>query len=200
MHKTWNNKWAKLCPYGFDWLKKNTCWASRLATNSHLKSKPDWDNPKKANGKLLEPTIAWRANGNLYTIWDSVAPLPRILWKTHGVSNGKLYGPDGQPVYGAPGECWDNTAHVNWNSVWWWLGQSSLFFPSLLSWLSRVYTEFSLHGLNWQRFYFSGSVCMCACVSLIAKSDHSLPELQSLTFFLSFTEATNDETDLRIIS
>ncbi len=65
------------------WLiKKNTCWASRLATNSHLKSKPDWDNPKKANGKLLEPTIAWRANGNLYIIWDSVAPLPRILWKT----------------------------------------------------------------------------------------------------------------------
>lgn len=70
------------------WLiKKNTCWASRLATNSHLKSKPDWDNPWKANGKLLEPTIAWRAN--LYTIWYSVYPsqgacgkLWRVQWKT----------------------------------------------------------------------------------------------------------------------
>lgn len=113
---------------------------------------------------------------NLYTIWDSVAPLPRSLWKTTACPMENSMGLTGSLCMGHLGSAGENTAHVNWNSVWWRLRQSSLFFPSLLSWLSRVYTEFSLHGFNWQPFYFSGSVCMCACVSLMAKSDHSLPK------------------------
>lgn len=46
--------------------------------------------------------------------------------------------------------------------------------------LPFVMTFSCLHGLNWRHFYFSGSVCMCACVSLMAKKKKKR-SLSSLT-------------------
>lgn len=65
---------------------------------------------------------------------------------------------------------------------------SFLFFMTFpcLHWIS-------LRGFSWRRFYFSGSFCMCACVSLMAKKYlSSITQIPSTISSLPslFTEAT----------